>query len=325
MFEHFRNDAVYNTRAVVQRTGVPADTIRAWERRYGVPQPQRTPGNQRLYSERDIAIVTWLRDQTREGLTISQAVSLLRSETAESAATGSAAIPDHDQLQMYGPYSRYVTALVDALVRFEGLAADRIVEEAVAVIPVEDVCLHILSPALIEIGEQWKQGRIGVATEHYASRFVLRKLSALFNASQPERGLGPVLAACVEEEQHEIGLLLTSLFLARGGYRVVYLGADVPVPDLVQAVSDVRPRIVMLSVSTAERLPMLVASITAVADASPLYEGLDRPLSIGYGGRVFIEHPEYRQGIPAEYLGSSARETVATVDRMMSGLPPASR
>ncbi len=87
MFEQFRSDAVYNTRAVVQRTGVPADTIRAWERRYGVPAPQRSAGNQRLYTEQHIATVAWLRDRTREGLTISQAVSLLRNEQQRTGRT----------------------------------------------------------------------------------------------------------------------------------------------------------------------------------------------------------------------------------------------
>src|SRR6476620_6848293 len=79
MFERLSAEPIYNTRAVVRRTGVPADTFRAWERRYGVPSPLRTAGNQRLYSERDIRIITWLREQTAVGLTISQAIHLMRS------------------------------------------------------------------------------------------------------------------------------------------------------------------------------------------------------------------------------------------------------
>src|SRR3712207_3544429 len=86
--EHFANtyssEPRYNTKAVVRETGVPADTFRAWERRYGVPIPHRTATGQRLYSERDIAIIRWLRDRTAEGLTISQAVRLF--EGAQEAA-----------------------------------------------------------------------------------------------------------------------------------------------------------------------------------------------------------------------------------------------
>src|SRR3954471_8088044 len=68
---------VFNTKAVARETGVPADTFRAWERRYGVPQPQRTAGGHRLYSDRDIAIIRWLRERTDEGVNISHAVLLL--------------------------------------------------------------------------------------------------------------------------------------------------------------------------------------------------------------------------------------------------------
>src|SRR5687768_5866252 len=83
----FSTRPVFNTKAVARETGVPADTFRAWERRYGVPHPQRTDGGHRLYSDRDIAIIRWLRDRTAEGMNISQAVQLLRSTTDSSAGT----------------------------------------------------------------------------------------------------------------------------------------------------------------------------------------------------------------------------------------------
>ncbi|CAN5713932.1 cobalamin-dependent protein [soil metagenome] len=322
MFDQFRNDAVYNTRAVVQRTGVPADTIRAWERRYGVPSPQRTPGNQRLYSDRDIAVVSWLRDQTREGLTISQAVNLLKSENQRlSSVAFLHSISSHSGGDFDHPdaYSRYSSALVDALSRFDGLSADKVVEEAIAMLPVEEVCLQVMAPALRQIGDLWHQGQLGIASEHFASGFVHRKLSALFNASQPERGRGPVLAACVEGEQHEIGLLLTSVFLARGGYHVVYLGANVPVSDLVQATNNVRPRAVLLSASTVERIAELNDTVSHLRREFNSTTVGGRLMFIGYGGRVFVDSPELRDSIEADFLGASARETLASVDQMMDG------
>src|ERR1043165_4322480 len=85
---------VFNTKAVARETGVPADTFRAWERRYGVPRPQRTAGGHRLYSERDIAIIRWLRDRTDDGVNISHAVMLLSNmldtSVAEPATHGQA-------------------------------------------------------------------------------------------------------------------------------------------------------------------------------------------------------------------------------------------
>src|SRR6478609_5233096 len=169
-FDRLRTEPVYNTRAVVQKTGVPADTFRAWERRYGLPAPCRTPGNQRLYSERDIATISWLRDRTVDGLTISQAVALFRSETCVDCPDGQDEAAS--MLEMIGwiedeapplalrrlagsqangapvqvPESaqsprRLFEQVVDALSTFDDAAAERVIEEALAILPVDQICV----------------------------------------------------------------------------------------------------------------------------------------------------------------------------------------
>ena len=320
LFDRVRAEPVYNTRAVVQRTGVPADTFRAWERRYGLPHPSRTPGNQRLYSERDVAIIAWLRDQTRAGVTISQAVALFRSREAEGStggptgAGGGSAGGDR--------MARLRADVVDALVRFDSARADRVVEEAVALVPVEDVCLHVLQPALYEIGDRWARGEVGVGVEHFASGFVLRRLGALFNLSQSDVGRGPVVAACAEGEQHEVGLLLTCLFLSRRGVRVVYLGPNLPFADLVEAVRRTRPVLVLLSASTPESVPSLVRTVRALRELCQVEAGGEGRVApcptIGYGGHVFVLRPELREEIDGVFLGRDAEEAVTAVDRVLA-------
>src|SRR5574338_1215701 len=73
---------VYNLKAVLKETGIAADTLRAWERRYGLPKPQRTPGGHRLYSEHDIRLIKWLISKQAEGLSISRAVELWRDQSS---------------------------------------------------------------------------------------------------------------------------------------------------------------------------------------------------------------------------------------------------
>jgi DNA-binding transcriptional MerR regulator len=228
LFSRLPSAPVYNTRAVVQRTGVPADTFRAWERRYGLPMPARTAGNHRLYSDRDIATIAWLRDQTEAGLTISQAVRLFRQRAGDVPATD-ITLPLSEQTPDDDPdprMSRFAAEAVEALVGYDALAASRVIEEALALLPLEEVCLHVLQPALYEIGRRWERGEVEVSAEHFASAFVIRRLGALFNLSQPEAGRGPVVAACLEGELHEIGLLLTCLFLSRRGVKILYLGPN---------------------------------------------------------------------------------------------------
>src|SRR5689334_22400933 len=130
---------VFNTKAVARETGVPADTFRAWERRYGVPRPQRTEGGHRLYSDWDVAIIRWLRDRTAEGMNISQAVQLLKSAIeagGEAADTEARAI------------ERLCEELVVALTNFDASLAERLVGEAFALYPFETVLIEMIQPAM---------------------------------------------------------------------------------------------------------------------------------------------------------------------------------
>jgi DNA-binding transcriptional MerR regulator len=309
---------LYNTRAVVQRTGVPADTFRAWERRYGLPVPARTEGNQRLYSERDVAVVSWLRDQTRAGLTISQAVRLYQA--ADAAPEASAAPRPTRNEEIEPPTERmagFRDRLVEALVAYDAVDAGQVVEEALALLPVEDVCLLVLQPALYEIGHRWARGEIGISAEHFASAFVIRKLGALFNLSQPEHGRGPIVATCLEGELHEVGLLLTCLFLSRRGFRILYLGPNLPLDDLIETVRRLRPPLVLLSAST----PPAALQLAAASRELRLRLEGDGPAgapTVGYGGHVFVEHPELRDGVEGVFLGRSADEAAEAIDRVLA-------
>jgi len=328
MFDRLSAEPIYNTRAVVQRTGVPADTFRAWERRYGVPAPSRTQGNHRLYSERDIALITWLREQTQAGITISQAVALHHTQRlAGSDAAPRPSVPGQDMSRGHAglarngdPFHDIQNQLVDALVALDGTTADRVVEEALAMTNVENVCLYILQGALVDIGERWEHGVVGVAMEHYAAAFVQRKFGALFNHSNPHEGRGPIVAACVEGEQHEIGLLLTCLFLSRRGYKILYLGANMPESDLVDTVRRVQPPLAILSATreeTARRLVAAIPHLKAAMGPEARWRGLP---AIGYGGHIFVAKPELRPNVDGCFLGTDAREAVANVDRIFAGL-----
>jgi MerR family transcriptional regulator, light-induced transcriptional regulator len=314
-FDRFRSEPVYNTRAVVQQTGVPADTFRAWERRYGLPSPKRTPGNQRLYSERDIAVIGWLRDRTKDGLTVSQAVALYRVEEEDAPSPrrptgpGPNGLAEAEGGEGAGDrLAEFRDRIVDALTEFDAERADRIVEEAMALITVDDVCFRMLEAALVEVGERWRQGRVGIGAEHFASSFVMRKLAALFNLSQPQRGRGPIVAACVEGELHEIGLLATSLLLSRHGFKIVYLGANLPLVDLVAVVRELRPPLVLLSASTETQLERLNEATAAL-----------RGTTVGFGGRIFVDRPELCEGVDGMYLGGDGQAMVERVEGLLAG------
>jgi MerR family transcriptional regulator, light-induced transcriptional regulator len=319
LFSRLATRPVYNTRAVVLRTGVPADTFRAWERRYGIPTPVRTSGNQRLYSERDVALIAWLRDQTRSGVTISQAIKLFKSRGREEGERSqpSLSLParDVEPAPSEGQgLRRYTDRLVDALIAYDSRTASHLLEEVLAIVPVEDVCLHVLQPALHEIGLRWQRDEILISGEHFASSFAMRTLGALFNQSRPEEGRGPIIATCLEGELHETGLLMTSLFLSRRGFRVVYLGGNLPVGDLVETILDIRPRIVLLSASTPEGAVNLARASGEIKMTCKARRPLGWAPEIGFGGKIFVDMPFLQEGVDGIYCGHSANEGVEKVE-----------
>ncbi len=269
--EHFANtyssEPRYNTKAVVRETGVPADTFRAWERRYGVPIPHRTATGQRLYSERDIAIIRWLRDRTAEGLTISQAVRLL--EGAQEAAVSD------DQP---AAWTRLEQQLVDALLRLDTTAAEDVLAQAFAHYSLDDVCLKLIEPALVAIGEGWHNGTVSVGQEHFATQLLRRRLQSLFSVYDVAEGRATIVAGCAPGEQHDIGLLILALLLVRRGYRVVYLGPDVPLHGLLPVMEQVETDMICLSASTPETASAIDAIAAAVRE-------LARPPVVVAGGR----------------------------------------
>jgi DNA-binding transcriptional MerR regulator len=205
---------LYNTAAVVQRTGVPATTFRAWERRYAYPKPRRNEGGRRLYSEHDIQAIRWLSDQTTHGVAISRAVEMLR---------GGHGGPDTIAEQVPSRSGRSFEAiradLGQALLALDADRGELILSEAFALFSVEDVCLHVLQPLLVEVGDRWHAGELSVAEEHYVSSFVRGKLFSLLQAYQTPDSRGPlVFTGCAPDEWHEVGILIVSIFLARRGY-----------------------------------------------------------------------------------------------------------
>jgi methanogenic corrinoid protein MtbC1 len=287
-------------------TGVPATTFRAWERRYGLPSPRRLPGGRRIYGERDVAVVRWLREQTESGLSVSLAVAQLRQAPATVSAPGRGTFPLSD----------LAAAVVQAAREFDAAALDRSLSHALAAHPLEAVCLEVVQPALVELGECWHRGEISPAVEHFATALVRRRLEQLASILDWGAGRPLVVLGAAPEEQHEIGVLMVSLFWRRRGLRVVYLGADVSADAAVEVSHHLRPDFFCLSAST----PAGAKNLGIVADT---LAGLqhDRP-RFGFGGRAFAQDPSLVAGINGTYLGNDAATATAVMERLLRESAP---
>ena len=296
----------YNTAAVEQRTGIPPATFRAWERRYGFPKPHRLPGNQRLYSDQDVAAIGWLHRRTGQGLAISHAIGLLLDRLAAGPVPRSSPTTGR-------PLAALADDLGRTLLAFDALGAEAVLAEAFGLYSVEEVCLQIVQPMLVEVGERWHRGELSVAAEHFATGFVRRKLFGLFSAAEPGRGRGLIFAACAPDDWHEIGVLTVSLFLARRGFRVSYLGPSLAPDGLAETLTDHRPDLLLISATTDEsagRVGEIVAALQRVPELRP---------RLAYGGQPFPD-PARREAIDGVYLGPDAASAAATDERLAAAL-----
>jgi DNA-binding transcriptional MerR regulator/methylmalonyl-CoA mutase cobalamin-binding subunit len=302
---------IYTIKTVVHLTGITPATLRAWERRYGVLAPGRSEGGYRLYSERDIATLLWLKHQVDAGVTISRAVALLdmhhqageepefdeRSDLAPSKPTGVAA-GDIRSAQAISEN------LLDALLAYRENDAEALLDEAFALHPVEQVLELVITPTLVQVGERWHRGEATIGQEHFATAFLRRRLAALFNVYGNPPGGPLAITGSAPAEWHDVGILLVSIILRRHGWRVIYLGQDVPADALIQEIRQQQPKLICLSATareSAERLVKVAEAIRELPQPQP---------HLALGGLAFNANPELRLLFPTAYFGATASELV---------------
>lgn len=310
----------FNMKVVVQETGLKPDTLRAWERRYGMPAPERTAGGHRLYSQHEIDMLKWLIARQDEGLSISNAIELWQ-QMEEEGQDPLVAMPleESEEGSVYvapvsgDAISQLRNDWIAACLNFEEQRAQQILAQAFAIFPLETVCVEILQKSLTEIGIGWYEGRVSVQQEHFASALAIRQLEALLAAMSTGVRHGRILVACPSHEQHTFSPLMITLMLRRRGWDVVYLGANVPTERLEATVSTVRPQLVILAAQTLTTAGSLLEMANQLA-------GMGVPLA--FGGAVFNAIPAARERIPGHFLGTDLQAVPKAVENLLQNGPP---
>jgi DNA-binding transcriptional MerR regulator len=272
-------DTVLRIGELSRRSGISPDLLRAWERRYGLLQPVRSPGGLRLYSEQDVERVRAMRRHLAEGLAAAEAAArALRPDTNGSGEAGA-------------PLDRERLELTRALDEFDEPAAQAALDRGLATAGIDAVLLHVVLPYLRELGERWERGEASVAQEHYASNVLRGRLLALTRGWG--RGFGPLaLLACIAGEQHDLGLIAFGLALHGRGWRVAYLGADTPFDTLTAVARSLAPELVVLNVATDERLRASLEQLRAlVAEHRVAVGGGGAAGAASVGAIVLLEDP----------------------------------
>ena len=307
-------DPLYNIGVVTRMTNISTATLRAWERRYNFPQAQRTSGGHRLYSERDILRLQWVKKRVDEGMQTAQAINALKyqEETghvlllSETKPTIKAQAIDQPAFPVFR--DRLLTALFDLNI---GLS-DQILSEASAVFSPEDLILEVITPTLAKFGDAWEEDEISIANEHLATNYLRQRLLMWMLSGPPPKPVQPIILACAPNEWHEGSLLVLGALLRRRRWPIAYLGQAVPLPDLANFVRSIKPSAIVL-------VAMMVETASQLAEWSKwLPEVATSGIPpVGYGGRVFTLSQEWQMRTPGIYLGSDFREAIENLERII--------
>ncbi len=264
---------MYTIAQTSMRTGLPIATIRAWERRYGVVRPTRTPAGYRLYDDASIDRLIAMRQLVDDqGWRPRQAADRILAEGWVPAVTRPEETAPHrrdvdppDAATLIVPSPAGIGALLEATHGLDVPALERVLDEQFAAERFELAMERVVFPALRAIGEAWAAGTIDVAKEHAASETVRRRLARFFDAAGAAVPRPQVIVGAPPDAQHELGAFAFAVGCRRAGLSVLYLGANVPIASWVATVRETAAPVVVLAVVTEPDVAAATAVIRAVA------------------------------------------------------------
>ncbi|TNE89621.1 MAG: MerR family transcriptional regulator [Deltaproteobacteria bacterium] len=254
---------MYWIKTVSEITGIPKNTLIAWERRYGLIEPKRAEGSgYRVYTDEDIATLRRVQELMAAGYRISEAAAIVNNE----------GVPTTQGAQQAQPLAEGIEGLRDvlleALLDYDRRGAERVTKRLVT-LPYETLLDELFLPVLQETGHRWEAGEVSTVQEHFVSAWCREQILAMARSLEPGGASAPeAICATPAGEHHEFGLLGVAFRLANRGYRLLYLGADVPTDQLLALVRERRPELVAISIVLERENFDLVSYVKQIAEAA---------------------------------------------------------
>jgi MerR family transcriptional regulator, light-induced transcriptional regulator len=253
---------MYSIKAVSQATGLTVETLRAWERRYGVVVPGRDPTGRRVYRADDVLRLRRLREATERGHPIGRLVELSEADIARLLSD----VPDRRSRAASGAF---VTRILEAACEFRTADCEQALTLAIAMLPPQRLVGEVLQPLLREVGERWHRGELAISQERLVSTVVRRHVSLMLETYDRGARRQAIVFATLPGERHELGLLMSALVCSSRGFKAHYLGPDLPAGEIARYVREVGAPIVALSVVLHEHLAGLPAQLAELAAGLP--------------------------------------------------------
>lgn len=246
---------------VAKLTGLSRDVIRVWERRFEILKPTRGANRYRNYSDEDVALLRFLKEQLDAGGSIGELSKLGREELLNRARDSAPQVSFVDNA-----FSRLLQELLSSLNPFNRVIFEKRLNGAVAVIPFEEALHGILLPLQEQVGQLWHDGHLDVAIEHYVTKQVQQKIFSAMNQLPVAEFGTKVVVACPPGEEHDIAAFAVAYRCRVRGCRVHYLGANVPLVSLTKLCEQLEPDLTIMSFPVALSEPNATELVQALAD-----------------------------------------------------------
>jgi MerR family transcriptional regulator, light-induced transcriptional regulator len=305
------DEPCFPIKIVSERTGIQPVTLRAWERRYQLLIPSRAENQYRLYSEQDVAILNWVKSRLDEGIQISAVARIVNGmrqsgDWPEVTDTGQGIVlkPTNE------PAQKFVPLLFTAFIQKNEQKALALLREVQTKYPLSELFCAIISPVLVQIGEAWYEGRIGVSTEHFASSIIRGWLLEVFYSLPPSGSRKRILIGSGPEEDHEIGELMFACLLRERRYLVDYVGPDNPLEDLAQYTREQNAALVILTAT-------LESNAKRLQKAQEMLNRGPRPVVFCFAGQAFNLFPALIPATPGVFLGRNLMDGIPIIQELL--------
>ena len=272
----------YPIKVVSQMTGLSVHVIRAWEKRYHVVEPDRTDTNRRLYSVDDIEKLRLLNDASHLGHNIGRLANLSLSELKNLLSKEKRNIPeDNAGLKYTGTnIEEILSECLEAIINYDAKKFESILLNTSARLTQPVLIEDVVIPLVYKIGDMWHSGELRVANEHLASSVIRSFLFNLLESYSINDSAPVLVSATPIGQEHELGALIAGVIAASAGWKVVYLGSNLPAEEIGSVVSYLNAKVVAISLVYPSDDPSLPKEL------KKLKQILTSNISIIAGGRA---------------------------------------
>jgi DNA-binding transcriptional MerR regulator/methylmalonyl-CoA mutase cobalamin-binding subunit len=287
----------HTMKVVARRTGLSPHVIRIWEKRYGAVTPSRTQTRRRLYTDSEIQRLVLLRRATLAGHSIRQIANLslaqLRALVAEDEVAGAPPASGPRSPADVSTAPAYLAACMTAVQALDAIALENALMHARVALSHTAFLEALIVPMMQSIGDLWRDGSLRIMHEHLVSAIVRTLLGSLVTPASLPPTAPHMIVTTPAGQLHEIGALIVASIAGTEGWRVTYLGPNLPAEDIAAAVQQDPARAVGLSIiypPDDPRLPQELARLRR-------YIGPDTPLFVG--GRAAAGYDDMLQCVMA--------------------------